>query len=42
VAAGWTSYLPDRAFGVKLAFAGLIALFVSIGGLVRVALRRRQ
>jgi hypothetical protein len=42
VAAGWASYLPGQEFGVKIFAAGLIALVVSIGGLVTLAIRRRQ
>jgi hypothetical protein len=41
VAAGWLSYLPGPEYGGKLVLAGLLALFVSIAGLVRVAMRRR-
>jgi hypothetical protein len=41
VAAGWMSYLPGPEYGGKLVLAGLLALFISIAGLVGVAIRRR-
>jgi hypothetical protein len=36
------SFLPAKEMGVKIFSAGLVALVVSIGGLVTLALRRRQ
>jgi hypothetical protein len=42
VAAGWASFLPGQEFGVKIFVAGLVALMVSVGGLVTLAIRRRQ
>jgi hypothetical protein len=36
------SFLPAKEFGVKIFAAGLVALAVSIGGLVRLAVRRRE
>jgi hypothetical protein len=41
VVAGWASFLPGKEFGVKIFAAGLVALIVSIGGLVTLAVRRR-
>jgi hypothetical protein len=35
------SYLPGPEYGGKLVLAGLLALFISIAGLVGVAIRRR-
>jgi hypothetical protein len=42
LAAGRTSFLPGQEFGVKIFVAGLAALIVSLGGLVTLAIRRRQ
>ncbi len=42
VAAGRASFLPGKDMGVKIFAAGLVALIVSFGGLVTLALRRRQ
>ena len=42
MAAGRASFLPGQEFGVKIFVAGLVALIVSIGGLVTLAIRRRQ
>ena len=42
VAAGRASFLPGKEMGVKIFAAGLVALVVSIGGLVTLAVRRRQ
>ncbi len=39
--AGW-DFLPDPEVGVRIFVAGFIALLFSIGGLVMVAIRRRQ
>jgi hypothetical protein len=41
-AAARASFLPGREMGVRIFAAGLVALIVSIGGLVTLALRRRQ
>ena len=41
LAADGASFLPDKEMGVKIFSAGLVALAVSIGGLVTLALRRR-
>jgi hypothetical protein len=40
--AGWSSPLPGRELGIRIFFAGLIALVFSIAGLVTVAIRRRM
>jgi len=37
-----TDYLADPALGARLVLAGLIALVFSVGGLIAIALRRRQ
>jgi hypothetical protein len=41
IPASWAAHLPDREVGIQIFIAGLIALIISITGLVTVALRRR-
>jgi hypothetical protein len=41
VSSGWT-FMPDPEVGARLMVAGLIALVFCVGGLVTVAVRRRQ